>query len=56
MKIQANLENSFKKLGINVHSSISRILLGINNQRLLNNPIKIDNEIVKKVILEKENN
>tara|TARA_B100000029_G_scaffold516296_1_gene628509 strand:+ start:4517 stop:5629 length:1113 start_codon:yes stop_codon:yes gene_type:complete len=51
IKYGAQLETNFDKLGINIKSSIPQILSGINNQRLLNNPIKIDTEIIKKVLL-----
>ena len=56
MKIQknANLENSFEKLKIDIKPSISKILSGINSQRLSNNPIKLDTEMVKKIILSKK--
>ena len=51
IKREANLEHNFKKLGIDIESSISKIMGGINNQRLINNPIKIDNEIIKKILI-----
>jgi alcohol dehydrogenase class IV len=51
IKCTAELETNFDKLGINIKSSMSRILSGINNQRLLNNPIKIDTEVIKRVLL-----
>lgn len=51
IKYTAELETNFDKLGINIRSSMSHILSGINNQRLLNNPIKIDTETIKKVLL-----
>ena len=49
---KANLETDFKKLGIDINSSISKILEDINNQRLFNNPIKIDKETIRKLLIE----
>ena len=51
IKYTAGLETNFDNLGINIKSAMPRILSGINNQRLLNNPIKIDTETIKKVLL-----
>jgi alcohol dehydrogenase class IV len=51
IKYVAELETSFDKLGIDIKSTMPRILSGINNQRLLNNPVKIDTETIKKVLL-----
>ena len=52
LKKKANLENNYKKLGINIDSSINKILSGINEQRLLNNPIKINKKIIKSILIE----
>ena len=41
LKQQASLEQNFNKLGININSDLSKILGGINEQRLKNNPIKV---------------
>jgi alcohol dehydrogenase class IV len=49
---EANLETNFKKLGIDINSSISKILTDINDQRLSNNPVIVDKEIVKKILLD----
>ena len=42
-KIQnkANLESNFKKLNININKDLPKILEGINEMRLNNNPIKL---------------
>ena len=47
---EANLECNFEKLGIDIKLSAPKILKDINNERLSNNPIKIDKEIVKNSI------
>jgi alcohol dehydrogenase len=52
IKKEANLECNFEKLGIDIKLSVSKILEDINNQRLSNNPVKVDKEIVKKILLE----
>ena len=52
LKKEANLECNFEKLGIDINLSLPKILKDINKQRLSNNPILIDNEIIKKILLE----
>ncbi len=49
--VEANLENNFKKLGINIDNSIDKILDDVNDQRLLNNPVKVDRAILKSILL-----
>ena len=49
--MEANLENNFKKLGINIDNSIDKILDDVNDQRLLNNPVKVDRAILKSILL-----
>lgn len=51
LKKKTNLIDNYKKLGININSSISRILEGINILRLKNNPIELDNTSLKKILL-----
>lgn len=51
LKKKANLESDYKKLGIDIYSSIDKILSGINNQRLLNNPININKNLIKNILI-----
>ena len=51
LKKKANLENDFNKLGINLQKDFSNIISGVNIMRLSNNPIKLDSENLKKIIL-----
>lgn len=51
ISIKANLENNFDKLGINISSSIDKILNDVNQQRLTNNPIKIEKKNIKSILL-----
>ena len=51
LKKKANLENDFNKLGINLQKDFSKIVSGVNIMRLSNNPIKLDAENLKKIIL-----
>ncbi|MDB9795956.1 iron-containing alcohol dehydrogenase [Pelagibacteraceae bacterium] len=41
LKQKANLTQNFVKLGINIDRDISKILDGVNEQRLKNNPVKL---------------
>tara|TARA_B100001063_G_C16727906_1_gene537515 strand:- start:1252 stop:1590 length:339 start_codon:yes stop_codon:yes gene_type:complete len=41
LKKKLNLEQSFKKLGINFKSDSNRIFSQVNEQRLKNNPVKL---------------
>ncbi len=50
----ARLENNFKKLGIDINQSLEKILSQVNDQRLLNNPVKIDKENLKLILLEEQ--
>jgi len=52
IKKTANLEYNFEKLGIDIKLSVPKILENINNQRLSNNPVMVDKEIVKKILLD----
>jgi alcohol dehydrogenase class IV len=49
--VEAKLENNFEKLGININNSIDKILDDVNDQRLLNNPVKVDRAILKSILL-----
>lgn len=50
---KAKLENNFDKLGIDINSSIDKILNDVNQQRLKNNPVKIEKEKIKSILLTK---
>jgi alcohol dehydrogenase class IV len=50
LKMHANLENDFSKLGINIVEDYSKIISGINTSRLANNPIELKDEDLKKII------
>jgi len=50
LKKEANLIDSFKKLNININSSMNKILDQINVLRLKNNPIKINKNDIKKIL------
>ncbi len=54
IKKKANLESDFSKLGININQNYGKILSGINEQRLSNNPIKINKDDVKFILLSKK--
>ncbi len=51
LKRQANLQDDFKKLGININKDIDKITNGVNILRLKNNPIKLDKRDLKDIIL-----
>lgn len=48
---KANLENKYDKLGIDISSSVDKILNEVNEQRLSNNPVKIKRENIKSILL-----
>jgi len=50
IKKQAKLEDNLDKLGINLKNNYSRIIAGINIQRLANNPIKLDQNDISKIL------
>ena len=54
MFTRSGLENNFEKLNIDI-KEYSTILSGINLMRLKNNPIDIDIETIKKILLSKKN-
>ena len=48
LKKLVNLNDNFKSLGINIQREKIKILSGVNEQRLANNPVKLNvNEIIK---------
>ena len=51
VKRKANLENNFNKLGVDIKKDYSKIISGVNLLRLSNNPVKLNSEIIKKIIL-----
>ena len=51
IKKKANLENDFINLGIDINADYSKIISGVNLLRLSNNPIKLNPEVIKKIIL-----
>ena len=51
IKRNTNLEDNFKKLKININSDYNKILNGINDSRLSNNPIKLSKKDVKNILL-----
>ena len=53
LKKNANLETNFNKLGINLEKGLPKIMSGINNSRLLNNPINLNMQDVKFILLRK---
>ena len=53
LKKSANLESDFRKLGINLENGLSKIISGINNARLSNNPINLDKQDIKLILMEK---
>lgn len=50
LKKNTNLNQNFEKLGINLKKNLNLILNGINEKRLLNNPIKINVIDIKKIL------
>ena len=51
MKKKAKLEDNFKKLKINLDSNIDRLIDGINLLRLQNNPINLNKNDIKTILL-----
>ena len=50
LKYNANLENNFEKLGIDINKNYSNIISSVNVKRLANNPVDLNLEDVKKII------
>ena len=55
LKKQANLESNFNKLKIDLKNGLTKILSGINVKRLLNNPVNLDKQDIKFILMEKNN-
>jgi len=51
LKFESRLESNFEKLGISIKKDYSRIISGINSQRLQNNPIKLTEIDIKNILL-----
>lgn len=49
---KTDMELNFKKLGINIQKEINKILEGVNDMRLKNNPVKIFKKDITKIILD----
>ena len=54
IKRKAGLIDNYKELGININSSVPKILKGINLLRLKNNPIEYTKNDLKKIILDQD--
>ena len=50
--MEANLEDDFIKLNINIKNNVHKILDGINVLRLKNNPVHLNHQIIKNILLE----
>ena len=50
LKKNANLENNFSKLGVNIIEDYTKIISGVNVSRLSNNPVELKTEDIKKII------
>ena len=48
---KANLENNLQKLGINIINNYSKIISGVNLQRLSNNPIELKKKDIQTILL-----
>ena len=53
IKQKAKLEGNFKKLNINVNKNLKLIMNDINLLRLKNNPIKLNYNTIKEILLKK---
>lgn len=53
IKFKTGLENNFNKLGISIKRDYSKILSGVNIQRLKNNPININHIDIKNILIKK---
>ena len=50
LKQEAELENNFTNLGIDINKDYSKIISGVNILRLSNNPVELKKEDLKKII------
>ena len=53
IKQKAKLEDNFKKLNINLDKNLKLIMDDINLLRLKNNPIELDYNTIKEILLKK---
>ena len=53
IKQKAKLEDDFKKLNINLNKNLKLIMNDINLLRLKNNPIELDYNTIKEILLKK---
>ena len=51
LKLECNLQDDFKKLGIKIEKDYQKIIQHVSLQRLINNPIDIKKNDLKKIIL-----
>ena len=51
LKDNAKLENNFEKLGIDINKNYTKIISSVNPKRLANNPVNLNLEDLKKIIL-----
>ncbi len=51
LKQEANLEDEFSKLGIDIKQDFPKIISGVNVLRLSNNPIKLSKQDLKSILL-----
>ena len=53
LKKSAKLESNFSNLGINIQNDYSKIISGVNLLRLSNNPIELNEDDIKEILLSK---
>ena len=54
LKRVGGLEDNYKKLNININKDVNKILSGVNPLRLKNNPVELNRESLKKIILQEK--
>lgn len=54
LKRFSGLEDNYKKLNININKDVNKILSGVNPLRLKNNPVEINRDSLKKIILQEK--
>ena len=50
---EASLQNNFSKLGINIKKDVNKIISGVNLQRLSNNPVQLQANDIRSILLNK---
>ncbi len=53
LKKEARLEDNFKKLNIDIYRNFRKIIRDVNLSRLSNNPVKVDFQTIKEILLKK---